>query len=165
LFDQSVSYLLSGQLLREGVIARTHGLDDLLFPSVWRPTIVVMISSRQRCLTSLVALTSSRDDQTMTRAVCAGWDSSRFDRDIENITGLPTRSTCLAGRDAARPPRFAMPTLVSTLAISWCSPRDLSRGTGNILFTPARPGSGLPMLASMPVADIDADHDGRLLKS
>jgi multidrug efflux pump subunit AcrB len=168
LFDQSVfvtSSLMA--VLREGAIAAgLTALMILLFLGSWRPTIVVMVSIPLAMLTSLVALYFLGETiNTMTLGGLAPAVGILVDDStvtIENVYRLldeekmPLPKATLHG--AAE---IAMPTLVSTLAISCVFTSVVFfEGPAKPLVHAARPRRRLcdaRLLRS--VADADADHD------
>ena len=156
LFDQSVFVVSSlVAVLREGAIAAgLTALMILLFLGSWRPTIVVMISIPLAMLTSLVVLYFLGETiNTMTLgglslAVGILVDDSTVT--IENTYRLldeektPVPKAMLHG--AAE---IAMPTLISTLAISPVfTTVILLEGPAKYLFTPLKLAVVFAMLAS-----------------
>lgn len=156
LFDQSVfvsSAVVS--VLREGAIAAgLTALMILLFLGSWRPTIVVMISIPLAMLTSLVALYFLGETiNTMTLgglALAVGILVDDSTVTIENTYRLldeehmPLPKATLHG--AAE---IAMPTLVSTLAISCVFTSVIFlEGPAKYLFTPLGLAVVFAMLAS-----------------
>src|ERR1700736_6550875 len=156
LFDQSVFVVSSVvSVLREGAIAAgLTALMILLFLGSWRPTIVVMISIPLAMLTSLVVLFFLGETiNTMTLgglplAVGILVDDSTVT--IENTYRLldeekmPLPAATLHG--AAE---IAMPTLVSTLAISCVFTSVIFlEGPAKYLFTPLGLAVVFAMLAS-----------------
>ncbi|HJY52111.1 MAG TPA: efflux RND transporter permease subunit, partial [Stellaceae bacterium] len=156
LFDQSVfvtSSLIS--VLREGAIAAgLTALMILLFLGSWRPTIVVMISIPLAMLTSLVVLYFLGETiNTMTLgglALAVGILVDDSTVTIENTYRLldeekmPLPRATLHG--AAE---IAMPTLVSTLAISCVFTSVVFlEGPAKYLFTPLGLAVVFAMLAS-----------------
>lgn len=156
LFDQSVfvtSSLIA--VLREGAIAAgLTALMILLFLGSWRPTIVVMISIPLAMLTSLVVLYFLGETiNTMTLgglALAVGILVDNSTVTIENTYRLldeekmPLPKATLHG--AAE---IAMPTLVSTLAISCVFTSVVFlEGPAKYLFTPLGLAVVFAMLAS-----------------
>jgi multidrug efflux pump subunit AcrB len=156
LFDQSVfvtSALIS--VLREGAIAAgLTALMILLFLGSWRPTVVVMISIPLAMLTSLVVLYFLGETiNTMTLgglALAVGILVDDSTVTIENTYRLldeekmPLPKATLHG--AAE---IAMPTLVSTLAISCVFTSVVFlEGPAKYLFTPLGLAVVFAMLAS-----------------
>src|SRR3954453_231578 len=156
LFDQSVFVVSSVvSVLREGAIAAgLTALMILLFLGSWRPTIVVMISIPLAMLTSLVALYFLGETiNTMTLgglALAVGILVDDSTVTIENTYRLldeekmPLPAATLHG--AAE---IAMPTLVSTLAISCVFTSVIFlEGPAKYLFTPLGLAVVFAMLAS-----------------
>ena len=156
LFDQSVFVVSSVvAVLREGAIAAgLTALMILLFLGSWRPTIVVMISIPMAMLTSLVVLYFLGETiNTMTLgglALAVGILVDDSTVTIENTYRLldeekmPLPSATLHG--AAE---IAMPTLVSTLAISCVFTSVVFlEGPAKYLFTPLGLAVVFAMLAS-----------------
>ncbi|HWD60326.1 MAG TPA: efflux RND transporter permease subunit [Stellaceae bacterium] len=156
LFDQSVFVTSSVvSVLREGAIAAgLTALMILLFLGSWRPTIVVMISIPLAMLTSLVALYFLGETiNTMTLgglALAVGILVDDSTVTIENTYRLldeehmPLAKAALHG--AAE---IAMPTLVSTLAISCVFTSVIFlEGPAKYLFTPLGLAVVFAMLAS-----------------
>jgi multidrug efflux pump subunit AcrB len=156
LFDQSVFVTSSVvSVLREGAIAAgLTALMILLFLGSWRPTIVVMISIPLAMLTSLVVLYFLGETiNTMTLgglALAVGILVDDSTVTIENTYRLldeekmPLPAATLHG--AAE---IAMPTLVSTLAISCVFTSVIFlEGPAKYLFTPLGLAVVFAMLAS-----------------
>jgi multidrug efflux pump subunit AcrB len=156
LFDQSVFVTSSViAVLREGAIAAgLTALMILLFLGSWRPTIVVMISIPLAMLTSLVVLYFLGETiNTMTLgglALAVGILVDDSTVTIENTYRLldeekmPLPRATLHG--AAE---IAMPTLVSTLAISCVFTSVIFlEGAAKYLFTPLGLAVVFAMLAS-----------------
>jgi multidrug efflux pump subunit AcrB len=156
LFDQSVFVVSSVvSVLREGAIAAgLTALMILLFLGSWRPTIVVMISIPLAMLTSLVVLYFLGETiNTMTLgglALAVGILVDDSTVTIENTyrlldeEKLPLPAATLHG--AAE---IAMPTLVSTLAISCVFTSVIFlEGPAKYLFTPLGLAVVFAMLAS-----------------
>src|SRR5260221_2513150 len=156
LFDQSAFVTSSVvSVLREGAIAAgLTALMILLFLGSWRPTIVVMISIPLAMLTSLVVLYFLGEPiNTMTfggLALAVGILVDDSTVTIENTYRLPD--------DEKMPPpkatlhgaaEIAMPTLVSTLAISCVFTSVIFlEGPAKYLFTPLGLAVVFAMLAS-----------------
>ena len=156
LFDQSVFVVSSVvAVLREGAIAAgLTALMILLFLGSWRPTIVVMVSIPLAMLTSLVVLYFLGETiNTMTLgglALAVGILVDNSTVTIENTYRLlneekmPLPAATLHG--AAE---IAMPTLVSTLAISCVFTSVVFlEGPAKYLFTPLGLAVVFAMLAS-----------------
>ena len=156
LFDQSVFVVSSVMaVLREGAIAAgLTALMILLFLGSWRPTVVVMISIPLAMLSSLVVLYFLGETiNTMTLgglALAVGILVDDSTVTIENTYRLldeekmPLPSATLHG--AAE---IAMPTLVSTLAISCVFTSVVFlEGPAKYLFTPLGLAVVFAMLAS-----------------
>ena len=156
LFDQSVFVVSSVvSVLREGAIAAgLTALMILLFLGSWRPTIVVMVSIPLAMLTSLVVLYFLGETiNTMTLgglALAVGILVDDSTVTIENTYRLldeekmPLPEATLHG--AAE---IAMPTLVSTLAISCVFTSVIFlEGPAKYLFTPLGLAVVFAMLAS-----------------
>jgi multidrug efflux pump subunit AcrB len=179
LFDQSVFVVSSVvAVLREGAIAAgLTALMILLFLGSWRPTIVVMISIPLAMLTSLVVLYFLGETiNTMTLgglALAVGILVDDSTVTIENTYRLldeekmPLPKATLHG--AAE---IAMPTLVSTLAISCVFTSVIFlEGPAKYLFTPLGLAVVFAMLASYGLSRtltpitigqlLKGHHDGR----
>ncbi len=173
LFDQSVFVVSSVvAVLREGAIAAgLTALMILLFLGSWRPTIVVMISIPLAMLTSLVVLYFLGETiNTMTLgglALAVGILVDDSTVTIENTYRLldeekmPLPNATLHG--AAE---IAMPTLVSTLAISCVFASVVFlEGPAKYLFTPLGLAVVFAMLASYGLSrTLTPITIGRLLK-
>jgi multidrug efflux pump subunit AcrB len=155
LFDQSVfvtSALVA--VLREGAIAA--GLTAamiLLFLGSWRPTIVVMISIPLAMLTSLVVLYFLGETiNTMTLgglALAVGILVDDSTVTIENTYRLLEEKMPLPRATLHGAAEIAMPTLVSTLAISCVFTSVIFlEGPAKYLFTPLGLAVVFAMLAS-----------------
>jgi multidrug efflux pump subunit AcrB len=174
LFDQSVFVTSSViAVLREGAIAAgLTALMILLFLGSWRPTIVVMISIPLAMLTSLVVLYFLGETiNTMTLgglALAVGILVDDSTVTIENTYRLldeekmPLPRATLHG--AAE---IAMPTLVSTLAISCVFTSVIFlEGPAKYLFTPLGLAVVFAMLASYGLSrTLTPITIGQLLKS
>ncbi|TFV50198.1 efflux RND transporter permease subunit [Bradyrhizobium niftali] len=156
LFDQSVFVKQSVEgVLREGAIAAgLTALMILLFLGSWRSTLVVMISIPLSILTSLIALHFLGETlNTMTLgglALAVGILVDDSTVTIENThrllteEGLPLPQATLHGAAG-----IALPTLVSTLAISCVfSSVVFLEGPAKYLFTPLGLAVVFAMLAS-----------------
>jgi multidrug efflux pump subunit AcrB len=156
LFDQSVFVASSVvSVLREGAIAAgLTALMILLFLGSWRPTVVVMISIPLAMLTSLVVLFFLGETiNTMTLgglALAVGILVDDSTVTIENTYRLldeekmPLPEATLHGAAG-----IAMPTLVSTLAISCVFTSVIFlEGPAKFLFTPLGLAVVFAMLAS-----------------
>ncbi len=156
LFDQSVfvtSSLIA--VLREGAIAAgLTALMILLFLGSWRPTIVVMISIPLAMLTSLVVLYFLGETiNTMTLgglALAVGILVDNSTVTIENTYRLLDEEKMpLAKATLHGAAEIAMPTLVSTLAISCVFTSVVFlEGPAKYLFTPLGLAVVFAMLAS-----------------
>ena len=156
LFDQSmfVKQSITG-VLREGAIAAgLTALMILLFLGSWRSTLVVMISIPLAILTSLVALYFLGETlNTMTLgglALAVGILVDDSTVTIENTHRCSPRrhSRCRRRRCTAQP-GIAVPTLVSTLAISCVFTSVIFLdGPAKYLFTPLGLAVVFAMLAS-----------------
>src|SRR5882724_904310 len=174
LFDQSVFVVSSVvSVLREGAIAAgLTALMILLFLGSWRPTIVVMISIPLAMLTSLVVLYFLGETiNTMTLgglALAVGILVDDSTVTIENTYRLldeekmPLPMATLHGAAG-----IAMPTLVSTLAISCVFTSVIFlEGPAKYLFTPLGLGVVFAMLASYGLSrSLTPITIGQLLKS
>jgi multidrug efflux pump subunit AcrB len=156
LFDQSVFVTSSViSVLREGAIAAgLTALMILLFLGSWRPTIVVMISIPLAMLTSLVALYFLGETiNTMTLgglALAVGILVDDSTVTIENTYRLLDEEHMpLAAATLHGAAEIAMPTLVSTLAISCVFTSVIFlEGPAKYLFTPLGLAVVFAMLAS-----------------
>jgi multidrug efflux pump subunit AcrB len=155
LFDQSVfvtSALIA--VLREGAIAAgLTALMILLFLGSWRPTIVVMISIPLAMLTSLVVLYFLGETiNTMTLgglALAVGILVDDSTVTIENTYRLLEEKMPLPRATLHGAAEIAMPTLVSTLAISCVFTSVIFlEGPAKYLFTPLGLAVVFAMLAS-----------------
>src|SRR5712671_1367530 len=156
LFDQSVFVVSSVvSVLREGAIAAgLTALMILLFLGSWRPTIVVMISIPLAMLTSLVVLYFLGETiNTMTLgglALAVGILVDDSTVTIENTYRLLDEEKMpLPAATLHAAAEIAMPTLVSTLAISCVFTSVIFlEGPAKYLFTPLGLGVVFAMLAS-----------------
>jgi multidrug efflux pump subunit AcrB len=156
LFDQSVFVTSSVvSVLREGAIAAgLTAMMILLFLGSWRPTIVVMISIPLAMLTSLVVLYFLGETiNTMTLgglALAVGILVDDSTVTIENTYRLLDEEKMpLAAATLHGAAEIAMPTLVSTLAISCVFTSVIFlEGPAKYLFTPLGLAVVFAMLAS-----------------
>jgi len=156
LFDQSVFVTASVvSVLREGAIAAgLTALMILLFLGSWRPTIVVMISIPLAMLTSLVVLYFLGETiNTMTLgglALAVGILVDDSTVTIENTYRLLDEEKMpLPRANLHGAAEIAMPTLVSTLAISCVFTSVIFlEGPAKYLFTPLGLAVVFAMLAS-----------------
>jgi multidrug efflux pump subunit AcrB len=156
LFDQSVFVVSSVvAVLREGAIAAgLTALMILLFLGSWRPTIVVMISIPLAMLTSLVVLYFLGETiNTMTLgglALAVGILVDDSTVTIENTYRLLDQEKMPLPRATLHgAAEIAMPTLVSTLAISCVFTSVVFlQGPAKYLFTPLGLAVVFAMLAS-----------------
>jgi multidrug efflux pump subunit AcrB len=138
LFDQSklVTASIAG-VVREGAIAAgLTGLMILLFLGSWRSTLIVLISIPLSILTSIVILYfMGHTLNTMTlggMALAVGILVDDSTVTIENTHRLRSEGMSLAAATLHGSAGIAVPTMVSTLAISCVSPRWCSsRGRQN----------------------------------
>ncbi len=156
LFDQSVFVVSSViAVLREGAIAAgLTALMILLFLGSWRPTLVVMISIPLAMLTSLVVLYFLGETiNTMTLgglALAVGILVDNSTVTIENTYRLLDEEKMQLPRATLHgAAEIAMPTLVSTLAISCVFTSVVFlQGPAKYLFTPLGLAVVFAMLAS-----------------
>jgi multidrug efflux pump subunit AcrB len=155
LFDQSVFVTSAlGAVLREGAIAAgLTALMILLFLGSWRPTIVVMISIPLAMLTSLVVLYFLGETiNTMTLgglALAVGILVDDSTVTIENTYRLLEEKMPVARATLHGAAEIAMPTVVSTLAISCVFTSVIFlEGPAKYLFTPLGLAVVFAMLAS-----------------
>jgi multidrug efflux pump subunit AcrB len=124
LFDQSklVTASIAGVLHEGGIAAGLTGLMILLFLGSWRSTLIVLISIPLSILTSIVVLFFLGDTlNTMTlggMALAVGILVDDSTVTIENTHGLRSEGTSLAEATLHGSAGIAVPTMVSTLAIS-----------------------------------------------
>src|ERR1700747_1635530 len=155
LFDQStrVTYSIAG-VLREGAIAAgLTGLMILLFLGSWRSTLIVLISIPLSILTSIVILHFMGDTlNTMTlggMALAVGILVDDSTVTIENTHRLRGEGMSLAGATLYGSAGIAVPTMVSTLAISCVFTSVVFlEGPAKFLFTPLGLAVVFAMLAS-----------------
>jgi multidrug efflux pump subunit AcrB len=155
LFDQSklVTASITG-VLREGVIAAgLTGLMILLFLGSWRSTLVVLISIPLSILTSIIVLYFLGDTlNTMTlggMALAVGILVDDSTVTIENTHRLRSEGMSLAAATLHGSAGIAVPTMVSTLAISCVFTSVVFlEGPARFLFTPLGLAVVFAMLAS-----------------
>src|SRR3984885_7107636 len=155
LFDQSklVTSSIAG-VLREGAIAAgLTGLMILLFLGSWRSTLIVLISIPLSILTSIIILYFLGDTlNTMTlggMALAVGILVDDSTVTIENTHRLRGEGMSLAAATLHGSAGIAVPTMVSTLAISCGFPSVVFlEGPAKFLFTPLGLAVVFAMLAS-----------------
>jgi multidrug efflux pump subunit AcrB len=155
LFDQSklVTASIAG-VLREGAIAAgLTGLMILLFLGSWRSTLIVLISIPLSILTSITVLYFLGDTlNTMTlggMALAVGILVDDSTVTIENTHRLRSEGMSLAAATLHGSAGIAVPTLVSTLAISCVFTSVVFlEGPAKFLFTPLGLAVVFAMLAS-----------------
>src|SRR3984885_2071190 len=155
LFDQSklVTSSIMG-VLREGAIAAgLTGLMILLFLGSWRSTLIVLISIPLSILTSIVVLYFLGDTlNTMTlggMALAVGILVDDSTVTIENTHRLRSEGMSLAEATLHGSAGIAVPTMVSTLAISCVFTSVIFlEGPAKFLFTPLGLAVVFAMLAS-----------------
>ncbi|HME25180.1 MAG TPA: efflux RND transporter permease subunit [Acetobacteraceae bacterium] len=155
LFDQSklVTASIAG-VLREGAIAAgLTGLMILVFLGSWRSTLIVLISIPLSILTSIVVLYFLGDTlNTMTlggMALAVGILVDDSTVTIENTHRLRSQGMSLAAATLHGSAGIAVPTLVSTLAISCVFTSVVFlEGPAKFLFTPLGLAVVFAMLAS-----------------
>ncbi len=155
LFDQSklVTAAIAG-VLREGAIAAgLTGLMILLFLGSWRSTLIVLISIPLSILTSTVILYfMGHTLNTMTlggMALAVGILVDDSTVTIENTHRLRSEGMSLAGATLHGSAGIAVPTMVSTLAISCVFTSVVFlEGPAKFLFTPLGLAVVFAMLAS-----------------
>src|ERR1700732_1523158 len=155
LFDQSklVTSSILG-VLREGAIAAgLTGLMILLFLGSWRSTLIVLISIPLSILTSIVVLFFLGDTlNTMTlggMALAVGLLVDDSTVTIENTHRLRGEGMSLAAATLHGSAGIAVPTMVSTLAISCVFTSVVFlEGPAKFLFTPLGLAVVFAMLAS-----------------
>src|SRR5580698_9276736 len=155
LFDQSklVTASIAG-VLREGAIAAgLTGLMILLFLGSWRSTLIVLVSIPLSILTSIVVLFFLGDTlNTMTlggMALAVGILVDDSTVTIENTHRLHSGGMSLAAATLHGSAGIAVPTLVSTLAISCVFTSVVFlEGPAKFLFTPLGLAVVFAMLAS-----------------
>jgi multidrug efflux pump subunit AcrB len=155
LFDQSklVTASIAG-VLREGAIAAgLTGLMILLFLGSWRSTLIVLISIPLSILTSIIILYfMGHTLNTMTlggMALAVGILVDDSTVTIENTHRLRSEGMTLAGATLHGSAGIAVPTMVSTLAISCVFTSVVFlEGPAKFLFTPLGLAVVFAMLAS-----------------
>jgi multidrug efflux pump subunit AcrB len=155
LFDQSklVTSSIAG-VLREGAIAAgLTGLMILLFLGSWRSTLIVLISIPLSILTSIVILYfMGHTLNTMTlggMALAVGILVDDSTVTIENTHRLRSEGMTLAGATLHGSAGIAIPTMMSTLAISCVFTSVVFlEGPAKFLFTPLGLAVVFAMLAS-----------------
>src|ERR1700758_1685533 len=155
LFDQSklVAASIAG-VLREGAIAAgLTGLMILLFLGSWRSTLIVLVSIPLSILTSIVILYfMGHTLNTMTlggMALAVGILVDDSTVTIENTHRLRSEGMTLAGATLHGSAGIAVPTMVSTLAISCVFTSVVFlEGPAKFLFTPLGLAVVFAMLAS-----------------
>ena len=155
LFDQSklVTASIAG-VLREGAIAAgLTGLMILLFLGSWRSTLIVLISIPLSILTSIVILYfMGHTLNTMTlggMALAVGILVDDSTVTIENTHRLRSEGMSLAAATLHGSAGIAVPTMVSTLAISCVFTSVVFlEGPAKFLFTPLGLAVVFAMLAS-----------------
>jgi multidrug efflux pump subunit AcrB len=155
LFDQSKLVTASiASVVREGAIAAgLTGLMILLFLGSWRSTLIVLISIPLSILTSIVVLYFLGDTlNTMTlggMALAVGILVDDSTVTIENTHRLRGEGMSLAAATLHGSAGIAVPTLVSTLAISCVFTSVVFlEGPAKFLFTPLGLAVVFAMLAS-----------------
>ncbi len=155
LFDQSklVTASIAG-VIREGAIAAgLTGLMILLFLGSWRSTLIVLVSIPLSILTSIVILHFMGDTlNTMTlggMALAVGILVDDSTVTIENTHRLRSEGMSLAAATLHGSAGIAVPTMVSTLAISCVFTSVVFlEGPAKFLFTPLGLAVVFAMLAS-----------------
>ena len=155
LFDQSKLVTASiASVVREGAIAAgLTGLMIMLFLGSWRSTLIVLISIPLSILTSIVVLYFLGDTlNTMTlggMALAVGILVDDLTVTIENTHRLRGEGMSLAAATLHGSAGIAVPTLVSTLAISCVFTSVVFlEGPAKFLFTPLGLAVVFAMLAS-----------------
>jgi multidrug efflux pump subunit AcrB len=159
LFDQSklVTESIAG-VLREGAIAAgLTGLMILLFLGSWRSTLIVLISIPLSILTSIIILYfMGHTLNTMTlggMALAVGILVDDSTVTIENTHRLRSEGMNLAAATLHGSAGIAVPTMVSTLAISCVFTSVVFlEGPAKFLFTPLGLAVVFAMLASYPLS-------------
>jgi multidrug efflux pump subunit AcrB len=143
LFDQSklVTASIAGVLREGGIAAGLTGLMILLFLGSWRSTLIVLISIPLSILTSIVVLYFLGDTlNTMTlggMALAVGILVDDSTVTIENTHRLRSEGMSLAAATLHGSAGIAVPTMVSTLAISCVFTSVVFlEGPAKFLFTP-----------------------------
>jgi multidrug efflux pump subunit AcrB len=155
LFDQSklVTASIAGVLREGGIAAGLTGLMILLFLGSWRSTLIVLISIPLSILTSIVVLYFLGDTlNTMTlggMALAVGILVDDSTVTIENTHRLRSEGMSLAEATLHGSAGIAVPTMVSTLAISCVFTSVIFlEGPAKFLFTPLGLAVVFAMLAS-----------------
>jgi multidrug efflux pump subunit AcrB len=155
LFDQSklVTASIAGVLREGGIAAGLTGLMILLFLGSWRSTLIVLISIPLSILTSIVVLYFLGDTlNTMTlggMALAVGILVDDSTVTIENTHRLRSEGMSLAAATLHGSAGIAVPTMVSTLAISCVFTSVVFlEGPAKFLFTPLGLAVVFAMLAS-----------------
>src|SRR6516165_4387019 len=151
LFDQSklVTASIAG-VVREGAIAAgLTGLMILLFLGSWRSTLIVLISIPLSILTSIVILYFMGHMTLGGMALAVGILVDDSTVTIENTHRLRSGGMSLAAATSHGSAGIAVPTMVSTLAISCVFTSVIFlEGPAKFLFTPLRLAVVFAMLAS-----------------
>jgi multidrug efflux pump subunit AcrB len=155
LFDQSklVTTSITGVLREGGIAAGLTGLMILLFLGSWRSTLIVLISIPLSILTSIVVLYFLGDTlNTMTlggMALAVGILVDDSTVTIENTHRLRGEGMSLAAATLHGSAGIAVPTMVSTLAVSCVFTSVVFlEGPAKFLFTPLGLAVVFAMLAS-----------------
>jgi multidrug efflux pump subunit AcrB len=155
LFDQSklVTASIAGVLREGGIAAGLTGIMILLFLGSWRSTLIVLISIPLSILTSIVVLYFLGDTlNTMTlggMALAVGILVDDSTVTIENTHRLRSSGMSLAAATLHGSAGIAVPTMVSTLAISCVFTSVVFlEGPAKFLFTPLGLAVVFAMLAS-----------------
>jgi multidrug efflux pump subunit AcrB len=155
LFDQSklVTASIAGVLREGGIAAGLTGLMILLFLGSWRSTLIVLISIPLSILTSIVVLYfMGHTLNTMTlggMALAVGILVDDSTVTIENTHRLRSEGMSLAAATLYGSAGIAVPTMVSTLAISCVFTSVVFlEGPAKFLFTPLGLAVVFAMLAS-----------------
>jgi multidrug efflux pump subunit AcrB len=155
LFDQSklVTASIAGVVREGGIAAGLTGLMILLFLGSWRSTLIVLISIPLSILTSIVVLYfMGHTLNTMTlggMALAVGILVDDSTATIENTHRLRSQGMNLAAATLHGSAGIAVPTLVSTLAISCVFTSVVFlEGPAKFLFTPLGLAVVFAMLAS-----------------
>jgi multidrug efflux pump subunit AcrB len=155
LFDQSklVTTSITGVLREGGIAAGLTGLMILLFLGSWRSTLIVLISIPLSILTSIVVLFFLGDTlNTMTlggMALAVGLLVDDSTVTIENTHRLRGEGMSLAAATLHGSAGIAVPTMVSTLAVSCVFTSVVFlEGPAKFLFTPLGLAVVFAMLAS-----------------
>jgi multidrug efflux pump subunit AcrB len=155
LFDQSklVTASIAGVLREGGIAAGLTGLMILMFLGSWRSTLIVLISIPLSILTSIVVLYfMGHTLNTMTlggMALAVGILVDDSTVTIENTHRLRSEAMSLAAATLHGSAGIAVPTMVSTLAISCVFTSVVFlEGPAKFLFTPLGLAVVFAMLAS-----------------